>query len=481
LRGTTACSALALMLAACSSGGSGAPAGMPAVTVSSNPQGIPAPAGTATPAPTLTPLPAVNVPRHIATWAMDEYRAQGQSASSAQVEQYVSFAEGGYGNGKAAIDCNGLNGCSSVWYFDPNLIESSAVCPQVGDAAFASSASEDWYVHQAGYTDAAHRLQGQYTVDCSGSTVNVPVYVANGNIAGVQSYFRNGLQQYADAWNYYLMDDTGWNVTDQMYGPGGGFCPGMTNAWCTTTQELPTDASVVAEHGALANALVHENGTPMKIFANGFNPNVAQELSASNHFAGGLCENCVVDEGTLRTGMYAAVLTDMAAADETPGAAFVEYNDGASQAGSGAQIAQRLVTTAVAWLGYSEGHVIVAPNLEDTTSNLAVWPEDMLYPTQPLESMTSAASDIAVSTNVWRREFATCYDNGAAIGPCAAIVNGNGAAVTVQSDWLGQAYGHMVTLSGGDTLSGGTISLDSAVFTPNVTSIPAGQAVLLVR
>jgi hypothetical protein len=449
------------------------------ISLSSTPQ-TPAPIG-ATPAPssTPTPPPVANVPHHIATWAMDEYWAQGESASSAQVEEYVSFAEGGYGNGKAAQDCNGSNGCSSVWYFDPNHIESSGVCPNVGNASFTSSASEDWYVHQTGYSDAAHRVQGYYTIDCSGTAVRVPVYVANGDVAGVQNYFLTYLQQYGDAWNYYLMDDTNWDVVDQMYGPGGGFCPGMPNSWCTTTQELPTNASVVSEHGALANALVHTNGAPMKIFTNG-TPSVSQEVSASSNFVGAMCENCVVDEGTLRTSMYATVLTDMALADQTPGAEFVELNDGASAAGSTAQIAQRLVTTAVAWLGYSEGHTIVFPNLEDTSYSLAVWPEDMLYPAQPLESMTSGANDIAVTTNVWRREFAACYDNGIAIGACAAIVNGNSGAVTVQSGWLRQTYGHMVALSGGDTLSGGTISLTSAAFTPNVTSIPAGQAILLV-
>jgi hypothetical protein len=428
------------------------------------------------PIPIGSPSPAPGSSyRHIATWAMDEYWAQGEYASTAEVREYVSFAEGGYDNAKAATDCSGSGVCHAVFYVSPNQIQGA--CSTGSDTGFTNTAPESWYVHEAGYTDKEHRVQGYRTADCNGTAEQVPVYVANGDIAGTQAYFREYLQTYADNWDYVLWDATGWDVADQMYGPGGGFCGGSI---CSTTEELPTNASVVSEHSALANGLVHKNGAPVKIFANG-NPNIAAEMSASSHFAGGMCENCVVDEGTLRTSMYATVLTYMALADATPGAEFVEYNDGASPTGSSAQIEQRLVTTAVAWLGYSEGHTIVAPNLEDNTTNLAVWPEDMLYPTDPLESMSTSPSNIAVATNVWRREFASCYDNGTAIGPCAAIVNGNGGAVTVSSTWLRQTYGHVVTLSGGDVLSGGSVSLTATAFYANSTYVPAGGALLLTR
>ncbi len=412
---------------------------------------------------------------------MDEYWAQGENASSAQVQRYLTYAEGGLGNGKAASDCNGSSGCSSVFYFDPNLVYDSGQCPMSGDSQFVNASSESWYVHDTGYSDFAHRVQGSYAQSCNGGSVSIPVYVADQANSAVQAFYGGYLRQNADAWSYYLMDDTAWTVVDQMYGPGGSFCSGSPNNWCTTTQEIPTNAAVVAEHGALATALSHASGAPMKFFTNRLDANPAEEVAASPNFVGGMCENCVVDEGSLRTSMYASVLTAEALADRTPGIAFIQVNDGAAPGGSADQIAQRLVTIAVAWLGYSEGHTIVDANLEDNTDNLAAWPEDMLYPTQPLQSMTSSANDIAVAPNVWRREFSTCYNDGTAIGPCAAILNGNAGTIAIAAGWLSQQYGHVVSLNGGDIVTGGAVLLNASSFAPNVTTIGAGQAALLVR
>lgn len=430
---------------------------------------------TPTPAPTATPLPDPSVPKHIATWSMDEYWSQGENATAAQVEQYISYAEGGYGNGKASSDCNGSNGCSSVYYFDPNEITDSTTCPVEPDAQFVSAASESWYVHEKGYTDSAHRVHGEYTQSCGGKSISVPVYAPDVANTSVQAYYKSFLATNAAGWNYYFMDNTSWDLIDQFYGPGGGFCPELPNSWCSTTQELTTDAAIIAAHGAFASALSQPT------FTNGLDPTPSQEAGASGKFVGGSCENCIIDGGTYRTSYYAKILTLMALVDAVPNEAFVMINDGSSAAGSSAQIGQRLVTFAVAWLGYSQGHTIVDANLESNNENLPVWPEEMLVPTGPVESMSTSANDIQVSTNVWRREFSACYQNGTAIGPCAAILNGNASAVTVSSSWLKQTYGHLVTLSGGDVFSGGSLSLTSTAFKAGSTSVPADQAILLVR
>lgn len=423
-----------------------------------------------------TPTPSgAAAPSHIPIWTMDEYWGQGENATSSQVQQYVTYAEGGLGNGKASSDCNGTSGCSSVFYFDPNEVTDSANCPITPDAQFIAAASESWYVHLSGYSDAAHRIHGEYTQSCDGQTITVPVYAPDQANTAVQAYFKSFLQTNASGWNYYLMDNTSWDLIDQFYGPGGGFCPGLPDNWCSTTEEFTTNAELVAAHGALAAAL------PASTFTNGLDQTPSQEIGASSKFVGGSCENCVVDGGAYEPGNYAKILTLMAATDATPGAAFIEMNSGSSAAGSAAQIGQRLVTFAVGWLGYSQGHTIVDANLEASTDNLPIWPEEMLVPTDPVQSMTSEASDIAVSTNVWRREFAACYQNGVSIGPCAAILNGTSSAVTVSSSWLTQTYGHVITLSGGDIFSGGSLSLTSTAFTVNSTSVPADQAILLVR
>jgi hypothetical protein len=424
----------------------------------------------------LTTAAAPRVPTHIPTWAYDEYRAQGATASSEQVRRYVTYAEGGLGNGKAAGDCApSPKRCWSVWYFDPHLVYDSPSCPYAADAQFLAAASENWYVHWPGFEDAGHRVHGEYTRTCKGEQIRIPVYVINIGNAAVRAFFRNYLRENAGAWDYYLMDDAKATLVDQMYGPGGGFCRGMNlRGWCTSTQEFPNNAALMAAQAGFADSMNRADGTPMKFFVNG-DPNL---LRGTSRYIGFECENCVVDAGTFRTNNYEHVLTSMAKV-ESMGDTFVLLSTGNAPAGSAAQIDQRIVTTAVVWLGFRDSRTVVWPDLEYDRDNLAVWPEDEIYPTQPLESMSDSASDLEVAPAVWRREFAACYEDGRPIGPCAAILNGNGTAATVRANWLKRNYHHVIELSGGDCLSGGAVLLRSQEFSAGATPIPAGRAVLL--
>jgi hypothetical protein len=430
---------------------------------------------TPSPDPSSSPVATGTTPSHIPTWAYDEYWAQGENATSAQVQAYVTYAEGGKGNDKAPSDCGASSSCSSVFYLNATLVYDC-------NSAFIAEASEEWYVHENGYTDSAHRLVGTYSQPCNGAS-SYHVYAANFANAGVQAYFENYLRQNADGWNYYFMDDTSGTVVDQFYGPTGGMCGGI----CYSTEEFPTNAAVVAGHGSFVAGMTHSNGSPMKFFYNGLSydgattPNDLDVEQSSGNFVGAACENCVVDNGIPVPGMYGDALNGMAEMDAIAGAQFIVLSNGFAAAGSASQIEQRLITIAIAWLGFSPGHTVVWENLEDNTNNLAVWPEEQLYPLQPVESMSTSSQDISVATGIYRREFAACYQKGTSIGPCAAIINATGSAVTVESSWLKQGYGHVVQLVGGDTLSGGSVSLTTSTFSANSTTVPPSQALLLVR
>ncbi|HTV91350.1 MAG TPA: hypothetical protein VMG98_01405 [Verrucomicrobiae bacterium] len=423
---------------------------------------------------------------HIPTWAYDEYNGQGAHASGAIVRRYLSFAEGGLGNKKAVVDCPGSGTCSSVFYFNPSLVYDSPVCPFAAYRDFLAQASENWFVHLPGRNDTAGRVQGTYVQSCKGTRVTINVYAVNQNNPAVRAFFDNYLQRNADDFDFYFMDDTSDSLLTQMYGPGGGFCKAEGgNGYCLATAELPSDADVVRAHMAFANAMNHRNGSPMYFYYNGLSftprsPLVPPLLGNGSRYRGVICENCTVNDGMLRPAMYAKVLGAMARIDAIPGAAFVELSTGKSPDGSPDQVAQRLVTTAIAWLGYAEGHTIVWPNLEFSTQNLAVWPEDDIVPAQPLETMSSSAADIAVAPNVWRRDFAACYQNGTPIGPCAAVLNGTSDSVHLSAQWFRQPYGHVITLNGGDAPNGGTISLQGAALTTGTQILP-GQAILLAR
>ena len=360
-------------------------------------------------------------------------------------------------------------------------------CEDAQTAAFVAQASESWYVHEAGFTDSAHRISGRFTRTCNGSSETDPVYVINQGSAGVQEFFQSYLRSSADSWSYLFMDDTSASVLSQTYGPGGGFCAGQYNNWCETTQEYPTDASVLAAHESFIASLSHGSGAPVQAFFNGVgfsgsNPTNLDLISGGEgRFTGAVCENCIVNAGTLRPNMYANVLTAIAQTVEIPSAAFIELNTGYSAAGSSAQITQRMVSTAVLWLGFAPGQTIDFENLEDNTENLAVWPEEAVYPTQPLQSMSNSSSDIAVAPGVYRREFAACYLRSVPIGPCAAILNANTSALAVNSGWLQQTYGHQLSMAGGDIESGGSVQTSSTTFAPNSTQVGPGEAVLLTR
>jgi hypothetical protein len=431
---------------------------------------------------TLAAVAPVQIPNHIPTFAYDERSAQGENASSVDVRRLLTYGVGGLGNDKAVRDCQGSNQCFSVFYFDPHLVYDSQQCPYSGDRQFLAAASEDWFIHQSGYNDLVHRLHGTYTQTCKGQAITIPVYAVNVSNPAVQRYYASYLQQNGDTWDYYEMDDTATTVTDALYGPGGGFCKGMgtANGWCTTSQEIADDNAVEQSQKDFVDALNHRDGRPMRFVYNNikFGPNARLSLLlTSPRIVGAICENCIVNNGAFRPEMYARVLDAMATVDSVKGKQFVELNTGNSPDGSDDQIAQRLVTTAVAWLGFADGQTVVWPNLEFKSHNLAVWPEDQIYPTQPVQTMAKSNSELSVMPSVWRREFRACYMNGKAIGPCAAVLNGSKSPVVPAGSWFRSSLGHSVALHGGDALSGGSVDFRS---TP-IGAVAAGRAMLLVR
>lgn len=423
----------------------------------------------------LAGLLAAKPASHIPTWAYDEYHAQGGSAGAADVRRYVTYAEGGLGNDKAVRDCGGSSQCRSVWYFDPHLIYDSPSCPYQPDQRFINAASESWFVHRPGFDDTSHRVVGHYSRSCDGRTVDVPVYVANIANRAVQAFWRRYLDTQARAWRYVLVDDAGATLVNQMYGPGGGFCAGMNlQSWCTSTEEFANDAALLHAQGSFARAMRRTHGTPVQMFVNGD----AGLATASRQYIGFVRENYIVDAGMFRTTMYAPTLSAMATI-QNAGDRVVILDTGDSPAGSADQIAQRLVTTAIVWLGFRPNLTVVWPDLEYNTMNLAVWPEDGVYPTRPLESMRSSAADIAVAPGIWRREFASCYLDGRAVGGCAAVLNANANGVVVRRAWLRRRYAHTLVLDGGDALHGG--SLSRGFFKAGRSVVPGGRALLLLQ
>ena len=197
-----------------------------------------------------------------------------------------------------------------------------------------------------------------------------------------------------------------------------------------------------------------------------------------------------MSNGTL-TSYYSSLLDEMAKVDGTTQDFIVllSYDSSAGVQG-------RLVQAATELLGYAGSHIVSWSDLEDSGANLAVWPEEGIVPTAPIQSMTAPTgvgclagqgvtcsngghNNLQVAPGVYRREFGDCYDQGSSIGPCAALVNTTGTPVTIQTSWLSQSYGHELTLSGGDVQSGGAVNPNGAGFTAGATQLAADSAAVI--
>jgi len=418
----------------------------------------------------------VNVtPTHIATWSTDDGCNDGAGASAALVREWVTYAASRCGPNatKALNNChaNGLTYCTAVAYLDPEKVYS------VGSVPIAASAQENWWLHEPGYTDSAHRIW--FSAYGGGN-------VLNEDNPAVDSWFHSYVAQSYNSYDALLVDETVGSMSQELY-PSG----------FDSTEEIPTDVALQASHEQMAAALTHQNGTPFLQIDNSLtaNDNLATALPMLNNpssVVGVITEDAPEYDGTL-TLYFSTLLDEMAYVDHTADDFVVLLSYDAS-----GSLTARRVQAATVMLGYSPGHTVSWSDLDTSSTDLEIWPEEGILPTDPLQSMTEPGgadclagkgvvcptgghSGLEVAPGVYRREFGTCYDRGMAFGSCAAIVNTNSVPVRIQKSWLSRRYGHEVTMAGGDVQSGGTINLSGAPMIAGRTMIAADDAALLSR
>jgi hypothetical protein len=428
-------------------------------------------------------------PMHTETWAYDDSPSAarcngGFGASPALVRRWLTFAETNCGTRarKAVKDCHahGVRYCEVIQYVDANK-----VWPR--NPIRKAPSRESWWLHQPGHTDAAHRLSER------SRALGTAYWLDQAN-SEVGYWIRHYVRSHYSAWDGLMMDDTSACRRTQLYGSG-----------YRSSQEIRSDAGVLNEHRDLARLLTHPGRTPFIQVDNGIQPNpyICSALRLLNDrlgVRGLIAEGAPWGEGF--SAYYSDLLDVVAAVDAEPNDFIVLL----SYAHKGLGQARR-VQEATVMLGYEAGHVVSWADLEQENHHLAVWPEEGIYPTQPLQSMgtpggpgclggrgqacaSGGHNDLRVAggsnandpgAGVYRREFGMCYDGGIPFGPCAAIVNDTSKPVVVQQSWLTLPYGHEITLQGGDVQSGGKIDLTGGVFTAGTTSIGADDAILIAN
>jgi hypothetical protein len=343
---------------------------------------------------------------------------------------------------------------------------------------FSSAASESWYQHTPG-SQSKRILSKGY----GGG------YLINQDSTPVRSFFRDYARGNYNDVNGLMMDDQSSNLSTQLY---------YSSCGCSSSDEVNTTPQLRDAHTNMSAAMTHSDGQHFLQIDNTLPPNPYLPqgfdlLNRGDGVRGLISEGAPMSDGTLDP-FYSTLLDQIAyVADRTN--AFVvplSYGDG----GASYEGRSRRIQEATILLGYSPGHLVDWADLEQNSNNLAVWPEEGIYPTRPLESMgapggsgclagngqvcsTGGHNDVQVAPGVYRREFATCYDKGVAFGGCAAIVNTTGSPVTISGSWLRRSYGHVISFDGGDVQSGGTVDLTGGSFNAGTTTVGPHDATLL--
>jgi hypothetical protein len=414
---------------------------------------------------------------HVETWAFDDGCSGGAGAGSALVRSWLTFAESDCGANarKAFRNCHsgGRRYCYAMEYLDTEWNYTDQV------AHLTSARAESWWLHAPGPQGSA-RI---YSSDLGGG------YLMNQFNLDVRSYFRSYVRRHFNSDDGLMMDWQSPGLSQELY---------YSTCGCSSTREIRSNAALRRAHDEMSRALAHTNGRPFiqadnALAPNPYLPEGFDMLNKSTGVDGLVAEGEPEDNGTFDP--YYSTLLDQIAfiATKTSGFAVPMAR---APAGAPYQDQSRRVQEATILLGYSPGHLVDWANLEQGSRDLAVWPEEGIYPTAPLESMAAPGgrgclagtgrvcsrgghNSLWVAPGVFRREFRDCYRRGAPFGACAAIVNTNRRPVTIRSSWLPIPLHHQITFAGGDVQSGGAVELTGASFTPGSAVLGAHDAVLL--
>lgn len=419
------------------------------------------------------------VPGHMPVWAVDDGCNGGAGTGAGFVRHWLTFAESncGFGATKALRDCHARRRryCQVMQYMDTDW--------EYADSAvrMATAASSNWWLHEPA-PNVGVSIHSNF---------NGGGYLINQLQSATRGYFRSLVRNHFDAYDGLFMDEQSASLGEELY---------YSSCGCSSTSEIRTDRALQQAHTLMSAALTHRNGRPFLQVDNSLAPNpfLPAGLNMLDRAAG---VDAVVGDGLPESfgtldPYYSTLLDQIAYVDHRPGAFQVLMSEGA--AGAGYQAQARRIQAATMLLGFSGGHLVDWANLELGSRDLAVWPEEGIYPTRPVQTMrrprgrgclagTGAVCargghrDLQVAPGVYRRAFRRCYDRGVAFGACAAVVNTSARPVVVRARWVGRGLHHEITLAGGDVQSGGSLDRTSVPFRANVTTVAPGDALLLAR
>src|ERR1019366_9237266 len=106
-----------------------------------------------------------------------------------------------------------------------------------GSVPVAAAAQENWWLHQHGYTDSAHRL----SVSSYGGR-----NVLNQSNPAADSWFQTYAQTNFNSYDGLMMDDTSGSLSNVTFGTG-----------FSSSDEITSDAQLQATHDQMAATMTH--------------------------------------------------------------------------------------------------------------------------------------------------------------------------------------------------------------------------------
>lgn len=451
----------------------------------------------------VTPAWAQRVPMHVETWAGYHYGGvnEGIASPPATMRKWVTYLDGGWPYNRDVCDISG-HPCKTVDYLNASNEYfgtcgwSAAVVE--GGLTQQNMLAESAWLHARPPLTYANRVFNNLYSKCTAGSPNTGLFVNKKSRSGAGNAlaFFNAfmLKKYGQRWPDYLMND---DITV------------FNNLWPTglSAYEYASWVDVLNAQAAFLGGLVRKTGTPEPLFFNGCANNPAAVTGVSLIKMRPNIVGCITENNTgksaLRNGRVLYSLDNCARVTlSAHGGIFVNGPDG-----DPGMMARRQAT-AFNMLCYVPSREVFWEEPQFGSKYVNVFPEQGIYPTQPLQSMSIPAqcpeADIALDgpgntgsastpcalhghndllvaglQNVERREFARCYNQAVPIGRCAVIWNLSDRSVTLPGGSLKQRYSRTMTMRGGTIDEGGTVALQP--YAPKNYTIPGFDALFLIQ
>ncbi|MDQ6941132.1 MAG: hypothetical protein M3169_01295 [Candidatus Eremiobacteraeota bacterium] len=399
--------------------------------------------------PPSAPAPG-SVPNHITTYYYYGINGINASIPAAWMAAHADYAEDDGDKVAHATAFKQAGGKYTVSYTDPAYVP-YCFAPFSGPSATCRGAIGKDIVDESAWFHLADGTRVRRYVDEHFGYQEA----LNPASAAVQDAYRKTTQAILanGPIDYFFADDAG----SVYLGPDGTQMSGWFWGFNGPAVEITTDAQFIAANrkllAAAAKPIILNGLTPytMSPSYNGAwldSPNVA----AQNY------ESCYADD----TGVAGDHSARWVNQSNSLLATFTHRALGVCMLMATPTPANRVYAVASWWMTYNEQYSVIAPYpAQPLPDGFTVVPEFEIVPRRPL---TSASSDIAAlrsANGAYVREFAACYQAGAPIGPCAAVVNPTSASVTLPR-LTGQYTGALAVddksmYSGGKATWGGTV------------------------